>query len=728
MKFALFRKNMNNLNVEDELRDETGESISAPDIIGSGVPFEEFSLFSSVIGTDIQSVNLKKVMTTVSDVKGGENPDEINENPNVVNSGLPFPENTDSDREPSANSVDLKPGFSDDSSPADVELSTVRKAELPSTEIKEHSEIPVSVQTEDVILEEEDEEVVEKDFGHFSKEELVNELQSILNGENIKALEKIVDEIRNCFEELVENEKKAALENFISKGGKESDFKVVNSKIDNRFEALMNRYRSRKASFLADLGKQKDTNLQKKHLVLESLRKLVDSEETTTSIGALKKIQQEWKAIGPVQNQHVKSLWASYNALMDRFYDKRSIYFELKELDRRKNLEAKIEICEKAEKLTKESNIRDAIKELNELHDEFKHLGPVPSDQQEVIWQRFKTASDQIYSRRKDFLHEIKKSLLGNLEQKKALIEELEKFRDFNNESIVEWNIKTREILDIQKKWEALGGIPKEHTKAINKNFWSAFKTFFGNKNKFFKKLEGKREENLKLKEELINKAIALKDSDDWVGTANKLKELQNEWKNVGPVPEKHKTEIFDRFKQTCDEFFNKRRTHSKEVEVEYVNNLQKKEDICLELEKMISDNALNIERFQVLQSEYEQIGYVPRNAIKKIQKRFSTISEKFYELADVSDERKNELKFSAEINKLKSSPDSDRKLQRKEIELRKMINKLENDIAIWRNNLDFFKESDTADKLRAEFNIKIEKALGQLNELKEELKVIIKI
>lgn len=597
-------------------------------------------------------------------------------------------------------------------------------AEMPSKPAAypaEHPDFPEA-------LIQEEEEGVDPDFGKYNREDLIKELQNILDDKDIKWIEREVNTIKAAFDELTDSRKQESLKKFLEKGGSENDFSFKNDALDNRFEALMNRYKARKTNYTADIEKQKEINLQKKHEILETLRKLVDAEETTTSIGALKKIQEEWKSVGPIPYQFNRSLWASYNALIDRFYDNRSIYFELKELDRKKNLESKMELCEKAERLARESNLREAIKQLNELHEEFKHIGPVPSEQQEIVWRRFKAASDQIYSRRKEYFHELKKTLQANLEQKKKIIEEISAFQDFDSESITEWNNKTRLILEIQKRWESIGGIPKEQTKIVNKSFWATFKAFFSNKNKFFKKLESKREENLQRKEDLIKQAIAIKDSDDWESTADRLKELQKEWKNLGPVPEKFKNEIFDRFKKVCDEFFENRRNHGKELEVKFMENLKRKEEICADLEKMITENLLDIEKFQSLQEEFEQVGFVPRNSIKKIQKRFKAIEDKFLESSDVSEEKKNEIKFSAEIHKIRSGPDSDRKLQRKETEIRKLINKLENDIAIWNNNLEFFKESDTADKLRAEFNLKIEKAQTQLNELKEELKLLVKM
>ncbi len=714
---------MNNLNDGKGLTEDTVEETGHSDAPLGNDPSGNSIRLSSAMGTDLQSVNLKKAMTTFSEVTRENDPGNNQELKNNQESYSPdnesgIPSSPDIPEELVLDEDPLKEGKT-----PGQEFNGVQPDHFDMTENE-----PTLVKANELPRQETVEaHAGERDYHSLNKEEIVAELNRILGLENIKPLEKRINILKDCYEILLENDRKAGLEKHIQKGGNGKEFEYISDTTDHRFEALLNRYKAKKASYYSDLEKQKEGNLQKKHEILETLRKLVDSEETTASIGALKKIQQEWKSIGPVPNPVARSLWASYNALLDRFYDKRSIYFELKELDRKKNLESKVEICEKAERLTQDKGLHDAIRELNELHEEFKHVGPVPSDQQETIWQRFKAASDQIYSRRKEFIHELKKSYQENLDNKKKLIEDLESFRTFNAETIAEWNNKTKEILELQKKWEAVGGLPREQTRTINKSFWSAFKTFFSNKNKFFKNLEGKREENLKLKEDLVKKAQELKDSQDWEGTANALKELQLAWKNAGPVPEKDKVEIFERFKKACDEFFENRRTHSKEVEIEYVNNLRKKEEICAELEKMVEAKDLNIERLQVLQGEYEHTGFVPRNAIKKIQKRFNTVTEKFLETADVSEEQKSELKFSAEISKIKSRPDSDRKLQRKEVEIRKLINKIENDIAIWKNNLDFFKISDTADKLRAEFNLKIEKATDQLNALKEELKILIK-
>ena len=337
-----------------------------------------------------------------------------------------------------------------------------------------------------------------------SKEELVKSAEKLINHENPRKADGMLRQIRHFYDEIYETERKEALEKFRNEGGTEDDFDYRGDDLDERIRVASQAIRERKDKFTSDLEKNKEQNLAAKNEVLEKLRKLVDSEETNTSIGALKEIQNEWRAIGPVPGQYVKSLWANYSALIDRFYDQRSIYFELKELDRKKNLEAKLELCERAEKLEQYENLKDAIKELNELHEEFKHIGPVPREEQEAVWKRFKSASDRVYERRKEFVENLKEHLQENLEAKNKLGEEVQEFVTFDSDKISEWNARTKEILALQKKWETIGGLPREKAKATNKKFWSAFKKFFNNKSAFFKRLEGQRDENLKLKEKLL--------------------------------------------------------------------------------------------------------------------------------------------------------------------------------------------------------------------------------
>lgn len=567
---------------------------------------------------------------------------------------------------------------------------------------------------------------VEPDYHEFSKEQFVELIENLSKQDDLKNADKVLREIRPYFDEIKTTDRNEALEQFKKKGGEEADFDYKYDELTLRFENAFKTIKDQRAKHFHDLEKRKEQNLEAKNALLEKLRHLVDSEESNVSINSLKEIQTQWKAIGPIPGQYVKSLWASYNALIDRFYDNRSIYFELKELDRRKNLEGKLEICEKAEKLAEYDNVKDAIKELNELHDEYKHLGPVPKENQEDLWQRFKAASDKVYSKRRESVESFKKELHENAATKKSLGDKVQEFLKFDSDRINDWNQKTRELLEIQKEWEKTGGVPRESAKEINRHFWTAFKGFFNNKNLFFKRLEEHREENLKKKEALVTEAEKLKESTDWNATSSELKKLQTEWKNIGPVPEKHRDEVYKRFKSACDSFFNNRRANLTSQDKEYSENLKKKEAICKEIEGLASAKSNDLASFDALQDEWNATGFVPRDAMKSIQEKYTTAVDKFINSAkDLDQEDKQALKLTVHLNKIKGGPNASRKIHQKESSIRKQISHLENDIATWRNNLEFFASSKTADKLRDEFNQKIEKAQEELQMLKEQLKIV---
>jgi flagellin-specific chaperone FliS len=507
------------------------------------------------------------------------------------------------------------------------------------------------------MAEEQHEEEHHLDYSNYSKKQLVQVLESLLKEDDFSQVGRILKEIKKPFDELTHQERKEAYDKYIEDGDEKDGFEYREDELDRRFNEAYNKLRDRKNEYYNSLETRKEQNLNTKLEILEKLRELVDSEETGASIKDLKELQVQWKAVGPVPSSQLKSLWANYNALLDRFYDNRSIYFELKELDRKKNFDLKIELCEKAELLTEQENIREVIKHLNELHEEFKHIGPVPQDDQEAVWERFKAASDKIYSKRKDYYEQLKEELKVNQAGKEALVEKVLQFADFDSEKISDWNNKTKEIIAIQKEWEAIGSLPKEKAKKINKQFWSSFKGFFNKKGLFFKKIEEVRKENLKLKQELVDKADALKDSDDFRNISEELKNLQKRWKEIGPVPEKYRNEIFLKFKKACDHFFNRRRANNEVAEKEYEVNLKAKQALCDEMEKMVKSEKVDIERVKSIEAEWAQIGYVPRSNIKSIQKRYTEVIEKITGMMDLSEDEIQKLRFKAQFNNMNFGP-----------------------------------------------------------------------
>lgn len=565
------------------------------------------------------------------------------------------------------------------------------------------------------------------DYSTFTKSQFVDHLKELVKSGNQRKLDQAIREIKPLFDEQKERERTAALNRFILDGGSPDDFEYRGDEHTHQFDSLLKQIRDRKVQLQKSQEDQRNENLRKKTELLEKLRELVDSSDPSTQqFNQFKEFQKEWKNTGAVPVAQSKTLWANYHALVDRFYDNQSIYFELKELDRKKNLESKIELCAKAEKLKDIEKVRDAIKELNDLHHEFKHIGPVPMEEKENVWQRFKAASDAVYAKRDEYLKVLQQELAANFDHKSKLADEVAPYSAFQSDRIKEWNQKTKEVLELQKKWDAIGGLPRAKSKDVNKKFWSAFKTFFSNKSAFFKKLDEERGSNLKKKNELVQRALELKESSEWDKAANELKNLQQQWREIGPVPEKFREKVYKEFKEACDFFFEQKRNQHGKVEGEQVENLKAKEAVCAELEKHIADNTATPALLKELEGKFNQIGFVPKKDMAAIRKRYHEAAQKFTgSIQGITEDEKNQLLLENELADLKNDPMSGQKIFQKEQAIRKKITKVENDISTLRNNLEFFGRSKNADKYKEEFNAKIREADENLKQLKQQLKLL---
>ncbi len=387
---------------------------------------------------------------------------------------------------------------------------------------------------------------------------------------------------------------------------------------------------------------------------------------------------------------------------------------------------AKTELCEKAEKLSSKENSNAAIKELNELHEEYKKVGPVPRDEQENLWQRFKLASDKVYEKRKGFIESFKSVLLENFEKKKAILAEVQKYEDFDSEKITDWNKAATILMNFQKDWEAIGEMPREKSKEANKSFWGAFKKFFSKKRAFIQVFESEKNANLITKRNLIEQAQSLVDSDeDGVKISEGLKLLQQNWRDIGPVPNKYRNKIYDQFKGICDAFFDEKRSAYKVQNEDFEENLNKKKALIEQLGALAKSSKIDFDEIFVLVDAYMAIGFVPRNDIKKINGLYDETIKLLITAEGISEGERNEIKIQLEMSKLKKGPQSHFKLNQKDGQIKKKISFLENDINIWKTNLDFFASSKNADKLKLEFNQKIESAEKEVIALKEQLLIL---
>ncbi len=616
------------------------------------------------------------------------------------------------------------------------------------TMINDGAELSESEQlTQQSVAAMEELDVVEEqsvDYTQLDKKGFVNLLENQLviaksegaKPADFKRTDEILKEVKVFFDQIKKTERDEAEQRYIAETGSDEGFEFKPDDLSQRFDSLYRQIKDVKNHYFQDLEKSKDKNFTVKTQLLQRLRELVDADEANsmnpaTSWQEFKKIQDEWKSAGNIASPHNSTLWATFHALIDRYYSNRNIYFELKELDRKKNLQLKGELVEKVEALAKslegKALSRGVLEEANAHFEEYKHIGPGPKAEQELLWQRMKSALDVLYDARRAQTEDQKQLLSQNYEIKSKIYEALVPFTAFTSSSINEWNEKTKEVVALQEQWvNAKGQMLRDEGRELSKKFWATLKTFFHNKGEFFRQLEAKREQNLKLKTELCEAVEGiLAAGEDSSSNTDKVIALQKQWKQIGQVPEKFKDSIFDRFKKACDAYFDRKRAKNSEVEKEFVENLTKKQALCEKIESGAKAGEASLSDLNAFNSQWAGIGFVPKKDMQAINKRYiDAVNAYVSAIGKLSSKEREQVILENEVSMV-ADGESSRSLQRKEMDIRRRMTQIENDLTIWQNNIEFFGRSKNGEKVRAEFVKKIEVAQKQLADFKHQLKII---
>jgi hypothetical protein len=469
-------------------------------------------------------------------------------------------------------------------------------------------------------------------------------------------------------------------------------------------------------------------NLARKQELLTQLRQLVEAAETKDSSQKLKQLQADWKATGPVPQTDSQETWNTYHGLLDRYYANQGRFYELKELDRRRNQEAKEALVARAEALKDAPGINKALDELKKLHEDWKHIGPVPGEQREPLWQRFLAASEAIHLRRKEFVDVRSAQEKENLTTKQALLARVLPFADFATERVNEWRSRTDELQEIKKEWEATGPVPRAQADALNKQYWNAYKAFFNHKNDFFKSLDSEKNTNLQAKYALIEQAEAAQQLPDFDEARTIIIRVQKEWKDIGRVPEKQADKIWKRFRAACDGVFERPKQETRQREerqsaasAEQVTRLDK---VGQQVAALSPTAPGTLEGFRALATDWQQLDGEGGGTSDRGEEQFLALMGKYLDkTAGITPADKDDLLFQLEIARLKARPQAQQAFTRKETGLRREIQELENDVATLQTNLDFFARSKNADQLRQEYQGRMDEARTRIEKLKKQLK-----
>ncbi len=578
--------------------------------------------------------------------------------------------------------------------------------------------------------EEDDEEDEENEaiYQSLSRAELVEHLEALVQEPDIQAIKVKMALIKVAYIHKEKEELQAQFDSFLKDGGVPEDYTPEADALSGRFIAATNIYREKRQRFNEELEKEKLANLEAKKKILEDLKVLINSEETLKkTYDEFKALQEQWRHIGMVPKNEINQLWQNYHFLVEKFFDKVKINKELKDLDLKKNLERKIELCEKTEELLIETSILRSFKQLQKYHEEWKEIGPVPQDKKDEIWERFKIASDQINERRREYYNEKQNELESNFLAKSALCEKAEKLISNIPETLRQWQNRTNDVNEMMRVWKTIGPCPKK----VNTEVWNRFKTcldsHFTSYKEYLEKLKDQQLNNYNLKLDLCAQAEAIKNSTDWRKTTQELIHLQQEWKSIGAVPRKHSDKIWKRFRTACDEFF-KRKTEffSNVVQVEE-ENMKKKEDIIKRLQEFVftGNRSENLEILKNFQREWLEIGHVPIREKDRLQNTFRTALNKHFDRLKIDASEINALNYKNRLESLKEMPDAGRVIYREKNALQLKAAKLQEDIMLWENNIGFLAESKNANLVKVEFQKKIDQAKQELALMEAKLRYL---
>ena len=536
-----------------------------------------------------------------------------------------------------------------------------------------------------------------------------------------------LDALKQAFYKIHKANVAAARAQFIENGGESEAFLPAPNVLEDDFKAAMNVIKQKRAELQAELDRQKEENLQKKQEILERIKVLsATPEEANQAYKEFKELQNQWKELTLVPAEKANEQWKTYQLYVEQYYDQLKLNNEFREYDFKKNLEIKTRLCETAEKLNEEADVISAFQQLQALHQEFKETGPVAKELREEIWARFKAASTAVNKRHQQYFEELKQKEEENLAHKTALCEKIEAVDLTAIKTATAWEAQTQQIIEMQKEWRTIGFAPQKMNVKIFERFRGACDRFFTEKAAFFKRLKEEQAQNLAKKTELCEKAEALKDSTDWKATADKLMQIQKEWKTIGAVPKKHSESLWQRFIGACDYFFEQKGKNTASQRGEEKENLQKKEQVIEKLKALLeSDEEENKQdAVRELMREWNEIGFVPFKEKDKIYKVYHETVDQLFKALNMSAARRRLDNFK---NNLKNdAKEGGQGLSRERERLVRAYENKRSEIKTYENNLGFLTcSSKKGSNLLNEMNKKMEKLKDELNLIGEKIAAI---
>ena len=560
-------------------------------------------------------------------------------------------------------------------------------------------------------------------FSKLTKNEIIVEAEKLIQTADVKSAYDTLLDLKDSFEKISQSERSDQIKVWVDAGNDAKDFVPSSDDLKSKLLDVFNRFNELREDEKRRAEQEKLQNLKKKETVLEKIKTLVNAEETENTLSEMRDLMREWKEIRTIPKEHQEKIASEYKILVEQYYDNLSIYNELKDLDREKNLELKIELIKKVELLNIENNSRKVWVSLNKLHEDWKNTGPVRNEISEEIWSRFKSASDEIITKLKSVREAQDQERLENLDKKLLLIEKAANLTSLLPSQIRDWQKMGNDLDGIFNQWKKVGPVPHEKNEEVWSNFQEIRNHFYTERKQFFKDFNNSKQDNLEKKTKLCEQAEALKDEQEFKSTAEKLQKLQDEWKSIGPVPEEYNETIWRRFRDSFDYFYDRRNKWYEERKKAESGSVENRESILKELETLVN-TEYTFSQLKEIQNKWNSSGFVSGKKYHSLNNKYKKIIDPlFQKLRDeMNQNRKDSIKEY--VNTISLAKDGNKKLNIEERKLKDQIGKINDEIVTIENNKSFFQHAKNAEAVLKQFDAKIHKLQQQKDRLTGELKI----
>ena len=560
---------------------------------------------------------------------------------------------------------------------------------------------------------------------YATKQEVLERVKEIAHSEEAPNKEEL-DHLKTMFYKIHLAERDTQMKEYLAGGGDPEKYVLLPDDAEEAFKAEMQIIKEKRAKIFLQQEEEKQENLAKKLEIIEKIKAMTTSpEEANKSYQEFKALQQEWKEIKAIPADKTTEVWKNYQLYVEQFYDLLKLNNEAREYDFKKNLEAKTQLCEAAEKLADEPDIISAFHKLQDLHQEYREIGPVAKDLREEIWNRFKNASTVINKKHQQHFEDIRKKEEENLAKKTTLCEQVEAINQQERKQTSDWEDATKKVIEIQGEWKKIGFAPQKMNVKIFERFRIANDEFFSTKAEFFKSIKSQYAENLEKKQKLVEKAKELADSTDWKKTGDKLVQLQKDWKNIGYVPRKQGDQLWKEFLGACNKFFEARNKQNAGARSEEHANLDKKREIIAQLKALLENAGDNLQKsIQDLTAQYNAVGHVPFKEKDKLYSEYHDVIDQLYKSLRNSNAKRHINNFKSNLKNVAEKGAS--ALDNERSRLLRRYDQLRSEITTYENNIGFLNAaSKKGNSLVEEMNRKVEKLKDDLKLVKEKIKAI---